>query len=215
MGIRLPEVATTDPKDARFRARAWNDNLVFHALLESYLLTERLLRELVHSAHLEGPAAPKAAFAAQLLSDAMAPTNFLPTNPAALVRAFETGGGSLLRGARNFVHDLVKNRGWPSQVDREAFRVGENLAITPGKVVFRNELIEVLQYEPQTDEVHEIPLLVCPPWINRYYIADLTPGKSLVEWAVQHGHTCSRSATATLTNRCATSRSTTTCGSAR
>ncbi len=189
VGIRLPEVATTDPKDARFRSRAWDDNLLFHALLESYLLTERLLRELVHSAHLEGPAAPKAAFAAQLLSDAIAPTNFLPTNPAALVRAFETAGGSLLRGARNFLHDVVENKGWPSQVDRGAFRVGENLAITPGKVVYRNELIEVLQYEPQTEEVREIPLVVCPPWINRYYIADLAPGKSLVEWAVQRGHT--------------------------
>ena len=119
----------------------------------------------------------------------MAPTNFLPTNPAALVRAFETAGGSLLRGARNFVHDVVENKGWPSQVDRGAFRVGENLAVTPGKVVYRNELIEVLQYEPQTEEVHEIPLLVCPPWINRYYIADLAPGKSLIEWAVQRGHT--------------------------
>ena len=84
---------------------------------------------------------------------------------------------------------MVENHGWPSQVDREAFAVGENLAVTPGKVVYRNELIELLQYEPQTEEVHEIPLLVCPPWINRYYIADLAPGKSLVEWAVQHGHT--------------------------
>ena len=143
----------------------------------------------MHAAQLEGPAGPKAEFAAQLLCDALAPTNFLPTNPVALVRAFETAGGSLVGGARNFLHDVVENHGWPSQVDRGAFEVGENLAVTPGKVVFRNELIELLQYEPQTEEVHEIPLLVCPPWINRYYIADLAPGKSLVEWAVQRGHT--------------------------
>lgn len=188
-GVRLPDAAHTDPKDSRFRSAAWNDNLFFHALLESYLLTERLLLELVHAAHLEGPTAPKAEFAAQLVSDAIAPTNFLPTNPAALVRAFETCGGSALRGARNFLHDVVHNNGWPSQVDREAFRVGENVAVTPGSVVYRNELIEVLQYAPQTEEVREIPLLVCPPWINRYYIADLAPGKSLVEWAVQRGHT--------------------------
>jgi polyhydroxyalkanoate synthase len=189
VGIRLPDAAAVDPRDTRFRSPAWSDNPFFHALLESYLLTERLLHELVHAAHLEGPAAPKAAFAAQLVADAAAPTNFLLTNPAALVRAFETAGGSVLRGARNFVHDVVENHGWPSQVDRDAFRVGENLAVTPGKVVYRNELIELLQYEPQTDEVYEIPLVVCPPWINRYYIADLAPEKSLVEWAVQRGHT--------------------------
>ena len=189
VGIKLPDAAATDPRDARFRGRAWQDNAFFHALLESYLLTERLVRELVHAAQLEAPAGPKAEFAAQLLCDALAPTNFLPTNPVALVRAFETAGGSVVGGARNFLHDVVENHGWPSQVDRSAFEVGENLAVTPGKVVFRNELIEVLQYEPQTEEVHEIPLLVCPPWINRYYIADLAPGKSLVEWAVQRNHT--------------------------
>jgi len=189
VGIKLPGVANADPKDPRFRSRAWEDNAFFHAMLESYLLTERLLRELVHAAQLEGPSGPKAAFAAQLLMDALAPTNFLPTNPAALVRAFETAGGSVVGGLRNFLHDLVENKGWPSQVDRNAFEVGTNLATTPGKVVYRNELIELLQYEPQTDEVREIPLLVCPPWINRYYIADLAPGKSLVEWAVQRGHT--------------------------
>ncbi len=188
-GIKLPDAAATDPRDGRFRGRAWRDNPFFHALLESYLLTERLVRELVHAAELEPPAGPKAEFAAQLLCDALAPTNFLATNPDALVRAFETAGGSVVGGARNFLHDVVENHGWPSQVDRSAFEVGENLAATPGKVVFRNELIELLQYEPQTEEVHEIPLLACPPWINRYYIADLAPGKSLVEWAVQHGHT--------------------------
>ncbi|HXY92923.1 MAG TPA: alpha/beta fold hydrolase [Acidimicrobiia bacterium] len=189
LGIHLPEVASTDPKDARFRAPAWRDNAFFHTMLEAYLLAERLLQELVHAAHLEGPTAPKAAFAAQLVSDAVAPTNFPLTNPTALIRAFETAGGSVVRGTRNFLHDVVENGGWPSQVDRTAFRLGENMAATPGKVVYRNELIEVLQYAPQTEEVHEIPLVVCPPWINRYYIADLAPGKSLVEWSVQRGHT--------------------------
>ena len=83
----------------------------------------------------------------------------------------------------------MHNGGWPSQVDRDAFVLGSTTAATPGAVVYRNELIEVLQYAPQTETVHEIPLLVCPPWINRYYIADLAPGRSLVEWAVRHGHT--------------------------
>jgi polyhydroxyalkanoate synthase len=189
VGIRLPDAAAADPRDARFTAPAWSDNPFFHALLELYLLADRLLREVVHAAHLEGPTAAKAAFAAELVSDAAAPTNFLPTNPAALERAFETAGFSVLRGARNFVHDVVTNGGWPRQVDRDAFTVGKDLAVTPGKVVYRNELIEVIQYAPQTEHVHEVPLLVCPPWINRYYIADLAPGKSLVEWAVRHGHT--------------------------
>jgi polyhydroxyalkanoate synthase len=189
IGVRPPDIAAVDPRDGRFRSPAWNDNALFHFMLETYLLTERLVLELVHSAELEGPSAPKAEFAAQLLTDALAPTNFLPTNPAALVRAFETGGASVVRGARNMLHDVVDNGGWPSQVDRSEFRLGENMAATPGKVVYRNDLIELLQYEAQTDDVYEIPLVVCPPWINRYYIADLAPGKSLVEWALQRGHT--------------------------
>jgi polyhydroxyalkanoate synthase subunit PhaC len=189
VGVRTPDVAAVDPKDVRFRSRAWTENPFFHLLLESYLLTERFLQELVHAAELEAPNADKAEFAARLLSDACAPTNFLPTNPAALERAFETSGVSVVRGVRNFLHDIAENDGWPSQVDRSAFHLGENMAATEGSVVYRNELIEVLQYAPQTGEVHEIPLLVCPPWINRYYIADLAPGKSLVEWAIQHGHT--------------------------
>jgi polyhydroxyalkanoate synthase len=143
----------------------------------------------VHAAQLDGSAGPKAEFATQLVVDAVAPTNFWPTNPAALERLFETGGLSAVRGIRNFAHDVIRNEGWPSQVDRAAFTVGRNTATTPGKVVFRNELIELIQYAPQSGEVHEIPLVVCPPWINRYYIADLAPGKSLVEWAVQRGHT--------------------------
>jgi polyhydroxyalkanoate synthase len=189
LGIRPPDVAAVNPKDIRFRSPAWTENPFFHWLLEAYLLTERLLLELVHSAQLDGATASKAEFGAQLVADGLAPTNFLPTNPAALVRAFETAGGSVVRGARNFLHDVVENGGWPSQVDRAPFELGKNMAATPGSVVYRNELIEVIQYKPQTDDVYEIPIVVCPPWINRYYIADLAPGKSLVEWSVQRGHT--------------------------
>ena len=189
VGVHLPGVSRVEPKDARFTSPAWNDNFVYHGLLESYLAVARLLRELVHAARIEGPAGPKAEFATQLVTDALAPTNFLPTNPAALERVFETAGLSLVRGARNFVHDVLHNDGWPSQVDRSRFLLGRTTAATPGKVVFRNDLIELLQYTPQTSDVYEVPLLVCPPWINRYYIADLAPGKSLVEWAVRRGHT--------------------------
>jgi polyhydroxyalkanoate synthase len=189
VGIPLPEPIEPDRDDARFRDPTWKDNIAFHGLLQVYLLTARLIRELVDAAGLPAPEGPKAEFAASLLADALAPTNMLMTNPRALKRAFETGGTSVVRGARNYLHDLARNDGWPRQVDRSPFVLGENTAATPGKVVFRNDLIEVLQYLPTTDAVFERPLLMLPPWINRYYIADLAPGKSLVEWAVGHGHT--------------------------
>ncbi len=189
VGVHLPGVSRVEPKDSRFASPAFNDNFVYHGLLEAYLAVARLLRELAHAARVEGPSAAKAEFAAQLVADALSPTNFFLTNPAALERLFETGGLSAVRGVRNFARDVVHNGGWPSQVDRDAFVLGSTTAATPGAVVFRNELIEVLQYTPQTETVHEIPLLVCPPWINRYYIADLAPGRSLVEWAVRAGHT--------------------------
>ncbi len=189
VGIRLPGVVEPDPKDARFQDPTWSDNIVFHGLLQVYLLTARLVHDLVDAAGLQPPEGPKAEFAASILADALAPTNLLFTNPRALKRVFETGGTSVVRGARNYFNDVRHNDGWPRQVDRTPFVLGKNTAATPGQVVFRNELIEVLQYTPTTDEVFERPLLVVPPWINRYYIADLAPGKSLVEWAVSHGHT--------------------------
>ena len=124
-----------------------------------------------------------------LLADALAPTNLLLTNPAALKRAFDTGGRSVLAGARNCLDDVRHNKGRPRQVDTSSFRLGENMAATPSKVVFRNDLIELLQYLPQTDEVHAVPLLASPPWINKYYVMDLAPGRSLIEWAVRQGRT--------------------------
>ena len=189
VGVHLPGVPKVESKDPRFASPAWNDNFLYHGLLESYLTVGRLLRELVHAAQMEGARRQKAEFATQLLTDALSPTNFFLTNPAAVERCFETGGLSAVRGTRNFLHDLLRNEGWPRQVDRTTFTLGRNTAATPGKVVFRNELIELLQYTPQTTEVYAIPLVVCPPWINRYYVADVAPGKSLVEWAVQRGHT--------------------------
>ena len=189
VGVELPGVVEPDPADRRFSDRTWRDNLVFHGILQGYLLTAQLLVELAERAELPAPDGPKAEFGARLLGDAISPTNSLLTNPAALKRAFETGGTSVVRGLRNLVSDLAHNDGWPRQVDTSPFRLGRTIAATPGKVVYRNELVEVLQYTPQTDEVREIPLVVCPPWINRYYIADLAPGKSLIEWAVRHGHT--------------------------
>ncbi len=175
--------------DGRFADPTWRENPIYFGLLQSYLVSSRLLRDLVEAAGPNGAQTEKAAFALEQLIDALAPTNFLPTNPAAVKRAYETGGASLIRGARRFVEDLTGGSGMPRQVDVSGFTVGDQLAATPGKVVFRNRLIELIQYEPQTETVFETPLLIIPPWINKYYVMDLAPGKSFVEWAVQHGHT--------------------------
>ncbi len=175
--------------DRRFSDPAWTENPYFHAVLLAYLSGCDFARTLVAESGLERRQAAKAQLGLELMLDAAAPSNFLLTNPAALKRAFETAGVSLFRGARAFTLDLIQNRGMPRQVDSSPFELGGNLAVTPSKVVFRNELMELLQYEPQTDQVHEAPLLCSPPWINKYYIMDLAPERSFIEWAVQHGRT--------------------------
>jgi polyhydroxyalkanoate synthase subunit PhaC len=177
------------PGDRRFADPAWSDNPGYFGLMQAYLLNARMLHELVDAAQLEKREEQKAHFATDLVVRALAPTNLLLGNPTALKHAFETGGISLARGTRNFLEDVGSNGGFPRQVDRSAFTVGENLAATPGAVVFRNELIELIQYAPQTETTYEIPLLFSPPWINKYYVMDLAPGKSFAEWAITHGHT--------------------------
>jgi polyhydroxyalkanoate synthase len=189
LGRPVAPPVPVDAKDRRFADPAWTANPLFHGLRLSYLLACRAAQEVVASAGLDERTATKAAAATQLMLDAMAPTNFLPTNPAALKLAFDTAGGSLAKGARNFADDLVNNEGRPRQVDTSPFEVGRNLAATPAKVVYRNDLMELLQYEPQSEQVHVNPLLCSPPWINKYYVMDLAPGRSFIEWAVQHGRT--------------------------
>jgi polyhydroxyalkanoate synthase subunit PhaC len=189
-GIKTPPpLPASGGKDRRFTDPAWDQNAGFFTIHQSYRLMERFVDDLLGLAELEEPWRGKARFALHMLVDAMAPTNFLPGNPAALKRAFDTGGLSLARGARNFLTDLTTNGGLPRKVDRSAFTLGKNLAATPGKVIFRNDLMELIQYAAVTDTVHEVPLLCSPPWINKYYIMDLAPGRSFVEWAVKHGHT--------------------------
>lgn len=178
-----------DPKDRRFAAPAWESNPAYFSLRQAYLASSRFAREVVDAVPLDPESAKKARLATDLLIDALAPTNFLGGNPAALQRAFDTGGASLVKGARHFLDDLVNNNGRPRQVDASDFEVGRNLACTPANVVYRNELMELLQYEPQTEQVHATPLLCSPPWINKYYVMDLAPGRSFIEWAVQHGRT--------------------------
>ena len=189
LGQDVESPVTVDAKDRRFADPAWMDNPVFHSIRLGYLAACRAAQDVVASAGLDAGTTSKAAAATQLLLDALAPTNFLPTNPAALKRAFETAGMSLAKGAQNFADDLLNNEGRPRQVDTRPFEVGRNLAATPAKVVYRNDLMELLQYEPQTAEVHANPLLCSPPWINKYYVMDLAPGRSFIEWAVRHGRT--------------------------
>ncbi|HVW31455.1 MAG TPA: alpha/beta fold hydrolase, partial [Acidimicrobiia bacterium] len=189
VGLKTPGALPPAGKDKRFADRAWEENAAFFYTGQAYRLMSRLVDDLLALAEMEEPWNGKATFALRAVVDALAPTNFLPTNPAALKRAFETGGVSLVRGARNFMTDLTTNGGLPRKVDRSAFTVGKNIAATPGKVVFRNDLMELIQYAPQTPTTYEVPLLFSPPWINKYYIMDLAPGRSFAEWAVQHGHT--------------------------
>jgi polyhydroxyalkanoate synthase subunit PhaC len=176
--------------DKRFADPAYQENPAYFLLAQQYLLFSRFVDELVDTAGVTGTREAKARMAARFLVDVLAPTNTLPGNPAAIRKAFDTGGKSVVNGLKNWVHDVRHNGGWPSQVDNSGFEVGVNMAATPGSVVYRSDLIELIQYSPQTPETFSVPLLFCPPWINKYYIMDLAPGKSLIEWAVQHGHTC-------------------------
>jgi len=178
-----------DPRDKRFTDPAWEENPAYWGLRQAYLAWRQYGLDLLAAADLDRVQAGKAELAWTFMQDAIAPTNFPATNPAVLKRAFETGGRSLVEGWRHFVDDMLHNNGRPRQVDTSPFEVGRNLACTPAKVVYRSELIEVLQYLPQTERVHEVPLLCSPPWINKYYVMDLAPGRSFIEWAVQHERT--------------------------
>ena len=189
LGFDRPPTFEVDRRDRRFADPAWSDNPAFYSLRQYFLAVSQLTEQLISDAGLSPMTERKARLAAGLILDLLAPTNFLLTNPAALKRAFDTGGASVLKGVRNFVDDVLHNNGRPRQVDTTSFKVGENLASTPCKVVYRNELMELLQYEPQTEQVHAAPLLCSPPLINKYYIMDLAPGRSFIEWAVKQNRT--------------------------
>ncbi|HEV2931661.1 MAG TPA: alpha/beta fold hydrolase [Streptosporangiaceae bacterium] len=175
--------------DKRFADPAWSQNPAFFAVRQGYLAASQLMSDLLEAGAGDAVDDAKARLATGFLLDAVAPTNFLLTNPAALKRVLDTGGASLASGARNFVDDLVNNGGRPRQVDTRPFKVGENLAATPGEVVFKNDLMELIQYASQTEQVRAVPVLASPPWINKYYVMDLAPGRSFLEWAVQHERT--------------------------
>jgi polyhydroxyalkanoate synthase len=189
LGVDAPPQVAVPEDDKRFADRTWTDNPAFFALRQGYLATSQLVADVLAAGSGDAVDDAKARLAAGFMLDALAPTNFFFTNPAAIKRALETGGASVAAGARNFVDDVLNNGGRPRQVDTKPFRVGVNLAATPGQIVFKNDLMELIQYAPQTAKVRATPLLASPPWINKYYVMDLAPGRSFIEWAVQHERT--------------------------
>ncbi|MEU6573651.1 alpha/beta fold hydrolase [Streptomyces sp. NPDC046805] len=179
---------TPAKQDRRFTDPTWTHNPLYSRIKHGYLATARAVRNVVDKLGADADADPQRAeqarFATDILSSALAPTNFLPTNPAALKHAFETGGSSLLHGLRNAVDDLRHNGGMPSMVERGAFEVGRDLAVTPGAVVDRDPVGELIQYRPSTPQVHQRPVLIVPPPIGRFYFLDLRPGRSFVEYTI-------------------------------
>jgi polyhydroxyalkanoate synthase len=178
--------------DRRFKDNAWNENLVFDYIKQSYLLTARWLQHNVREVEgLDDKSAKKVDFYTRQFVDAMAPSNFVLTNPEVLRTTLESGGDNLLKGLNHLLDDLDRGKGklQIKMTDLDAFEVGKNLAVTPGKVVFQTDLMQLIQYDPTTEKVARRPLLIIPPWINKYYILDLREKNSLIKWAVSEGHT--------------------------
>jgi len=192
LGHETDTVAAPAPGDRRFKDTAWDDNALFDFIKQSYLLSARWMHETVKDVEGLDPAtAKKVDFYTRQFVDAMAPSNFLMTNPEVLRTTVESGGENLIKGLNNLLGDLERGKGQLqiSQTDASAFTMGENVAVTPGKVVFQNDLMQLIQYEPTTEQQHAIPLLIIPPWINKFYILDLREKNSFVRWATAEGFT--------------------------
>ena len=192
MGYDTAEVVNAPPGDRRFKDEAWKENEVFDFIKQSYLLSARYIQDTVN--HVEGldtKTAQKVDFYTRQFIDAMSPSNFVMTNPEVLRKTVESGGENLLKGLNNLLGDLERGKGQLriKMTDPEAFSVGGNIGVSPGKVVFQNDLMQLIQYDPTTEKVLKRPLLIGPPWINKFYILDLRPKNSFVRWAVSQGHT--------------------------
>ena len=180
------------PEDRRFRDRAWSDNTLFDFIKQSYLLTARWVQGSVGRVEgLDERTARKLDFYTRQFVDAIAPSNFVLTNPEVLRATIESRGENLVKGLENLLGDLERGKGHLaiSMTDQTAFKLGDNVAATPGKIVYQNDLMQLIQYAPATDKVKRRPLLIIPPWINKFYILDLRPGNSFIRWAVAQGHT--------------------------
>ena len=191
-GAPVAPVAEPHKGDKRFRHEDWQDHVLFDYIKQSYLIAARWLHENVASVEgLDEQTQKKVDFFTRQYIDALAPSNFALTNPEVFKETIATGGQNLVKGLHNLLDDIERGNGKLriSMTDAKAFELGVNIGTTPGKVVFRNELIELIQYEPSTAKVHERPLLVIPPWINKFYILDLREKNSFLRWAVAQGHT--------------------------
>ncbi len=188
LGVELARVAAGQSEarprkgDRRFGERAWEENWLLRRLMQSYFAACDAVDRLISDAGLDWRTERQARFAASNVLDALAPTNFPWSNPAVLKESIDAGGANLLRGGRRFVHDMTRAPHLPASVDVTKFEVGENLAVTPGSVVLRTDVFELIQYRPSSKQVREVPLLFVPPTINKYYILDISPGRSMVEW---------------------------------
>ena len=180
------------PRDRRFSNPLWETHPYFNYIKQQYLFSSEAIQQAI--ADLDGldeKERKRLEYFSRQIMDMFSPANFLGTNPEALAKAVETDGESLVRGLENLVRDIEANDGdvLVTLADKDAFKVGENLATTEGSVVFRNRMLELIQYAPKTETVHRTPLIIFPPWINKFYILDLKPQNSLVRWIVEQGYT--------------------------
>ena len=191
-GEESPVVVEPEPGDRRFKDPAWSENVLFDTLKQSYLVTSHWLSDMIEQADgMDDATRDKVRFYSRLAVDALAPTNFLATNPTALKRAADSKGETVLKGIDNFLTDMEKGHGKLriSMTDTDAFVLGENVATTEGAVVFQNDLMQLIQYTPTTAKVAKRPVLITPPWINKFYVLDLQEQNSLIKWLVDQGLT--------------------------
>ncbi|MCZ6802582.1 MAG: class I poly(R)-hydroxyalkanoic acid synthase [Proteobacteria bacterium] len=192
-GIEVEPVITPGKSDRRFSDESWNENVAFDHIKQFYLLASQcILSAISKHDQIDDKEHQKIEFFTKQLLDAVSPTNFAITNPAVIEETLDSNGENLVKGAKALLDDLIRGKGkmlTPRMTDYSSFEVGKNIATTPGKVIFQNDLIQLLQYTPTTKTVHETPLLIVPPWINKYYILDLRKENSFIQWAVDQDHT--------------------------
>jgi polyhydroxyalkanoate synthase len=192
LGQAAEPVIEPEPGDRRFKHADWDENQLFDFIKQSYLLTARWMQSTVHGVEgLDDKTAKKVDFHTRQFADALAPSNFAMTNPEVLRATLDSGGENLVKGLENLLDDLERGKGRLDikMTDSEAFDLGHNIAVTPGKVVYQTDLMQLIQYQPSTEQVHKRPLLIVPPWINKYYILDLRENNSFIKWAIAEGFT--------------------------
>src|SRR6266481_3526510 len=191
LGGETEPVVAPKAGDKRFKDKDWQENQVFDFIKQSYLLTANWMQSTVAKvAGIDDETKKRVGFYTKQFADAISPTNFILTNPEVLRATLQSNGENLVKGLDNLLEDIERGHGQLSiRQSADAFKIGENIATTPGKVIFRNELLELLQFDPTTEEVYERPLLIFPPWINKFYIMDLRPENSFIKWLVGQGYT--------------------------